>query len=413
MHRFFRLLLIIAACITTITSCKDEDEKENDFFPKKINRTVLVYMAADNTLYMHSSIDIEEMLEGMKRTALNDVRLLVYWDNGSFDSPTLYETSYFDNRVVFYPIKHFNQIRNSVGKEETKEVFDMVFNNPTYATGSFGLVYWSHGNGWIPSLQFDNKTTRSIGEDHDNDRTTSMNIEDLSEILDNYPKLDFLLMDACYMQCVEAAYALRNNTRWYLATPTSMPGTGGDYSTLVKAMFSTKNGADYPLQIAKEFFAPYKADYNPDPTVEHYNLNGGLGIAAVKTSELDALMKATGTCLKTNVADLGKLPNMRSVLQYDESKSEEEGYVGFCDFDQVMQVAAKNSNSYNNWKKAFKAACPLWLSTPKYYPGHAQAINMEESCGMSIFVETIESRTRLREAYMQTEWYKDLTNYTH
>lgn len=39
--------------------------------------------------------------------------------------------------------------RNSVGVAETLEVFDDVFKNDEYRAESYGLIYWSHGDGWI------------------------------------------------------------------------------------------------------------------------------------------------------------------------------------------------------------------------------------------------------------------------
>ncbi len=35
------------------------------------------------------------------------------------------------------------------GWAETLEVFNDVFKNSEYRAESYGLIYWSHGDGWI------------------------------------------------------------------------------------------------------------------------------------------------------------------------------------------------------------------------------------------------------------------------
>ena len=56
-----------------------------------------------------------------------------------------------------------------------------------------------------------------------------MNIEDLVTILsaDAVPHFDFVLFDACFMQSIEVAYALRNFTDYYIGSPTENTWTGG------------------------------------------------------------------------------------------------------------------------------------------------------------------------------------------
>ena len=67
-----------------------------------------------------------------------------------------------------------------------------------------------------------------------------MNIEDLVTILsaDAVPHFDFVLFDACFMQSIEVAYALRNFTDYYIGSPTEIPGPGARYDVLVPALFS-------------------------------------------------------------------------------------------------------------------------------------------------------------------------------
>lgn len=81
------------------------------------------------------------------------------------------------------------------------------------------MVYWSHGEGWIP---YPVTSTRWVGQDT-GDGDKRMNISALASVLDEIPHLDFLLFDACFMQSVEVAYELRSYTDYFLASPTEIP----------------------------------------------------------------------------------------------------------------------------------------------------------------------------------------------
>ena len=87
-----------------------------------------------------------------------------------------------------------------------------MFGNSLYKAESYGLIYWSHGEGWIPTPL---PSTRWIG----NDKTGGghyMNIEDLKLVLQNAPHFDFIMFDACFMQSVEVAYELRDCCDYYI-----------------------------------------------------------------------------------------------------------------------------------------------------------------------------------------------------
>ena len=68
-----------------------------------------------------------------------------------------------------------------------------------------------------------------------------MNISDLVTILsaDAVPHFDFVLFDACFMQSIEVAYALRNFTDYYIGSPTEIPGPGHAMMYLFLRCFRT------------------------------------------------------------------------------------------------------------------------------------------------------------------------------
>ena len=69
-----------------------------------------------------------------------------------------------------------------------KEVINTAFSE--YPAQSYGLVLWSHGEGWLAKSQ--NKT-RWWGQDGG---SNYMDISELKDVLRNAPHLSFLLFDA-------------------------------------------------------------------------------------------------------------------------------------------------------------------------------------------------------------------------
>ena len=66
---------------------------------RKVSRTVLVYIMADNSLSNYASLDIDEMMVGMAAVDASDNNLLVYVDDNSregspsYNPPTLFRLS--------------------------------------------------------------------------------------------------------------------------------------------------------------------------------------------------------------------------------------------------------------------------------------------------------------------------------
>lgn len=193
LKQFVFLWICLAALLT---GCENHDEPEVTYG----NRTVLVYMAADNSLADFALADLEEMKAGMAKVYDKGVHLLVYIDyahKSEGKQPRLIELKNENGKVIEEVVKTYAD-RNSVGVSETQEVFADAFSNSKYRAESYGLIYWSHGDGWIPyPLRAE---TRWVGQD-EGDGDNRMNISELVEILKEAPHLDFLFV-RCLLHAV-------------------------------------------------------------------------------------------------------------------------------------------------------------------------------------------------------------------
>lgn len=93
----------------------------------KGTRTILAYIAADNSLAPFASLDLAEMKVGMAKVQDSNVHFLVYIDDGR--SPRLLELKNEKGAVVETVVETYGS-RNSVGVSETQEVLQKSFRIP-------------------------------------------------------------------------------------------------------------------------------------------------------------------------------------------------------------------------------------------------------------------------------------------
>lgn len=388
-------ILLWMCCSALLVACEGDDPTPEP--PVYGSRTVLIYLAADqpgtgNNLNDLALADLKEMKEGMKNLDYSNVHLLVYID-ATGSSPRLVELKKKNGEVVESLVKSYEP-RNSVGTAETIEVFNEVFSSNKFLAESYGLVYWSHGDGWVPSPL---PSSRWVGQDTSNG-THFMNIADLVTILESAPHFDFILFDACFMQSIEVAYALRNHTDYLIGSPTEIPGPGARYDVLVPAMFAAK---DVALKTATAYYEPYVETYTGKTPINNENWTAGVSVSLLKSSELEPLAKITKQVLSAavNNADLRS-----KVYDYDK-RSSYYSHVGYYDMVEMMRLLADNTG-FAAWEQAFNAAQPYWATTPKNFSGFIYNVfSMEGTNGVSHYIPSSNS-SAINVAYRSTEWYE-------
>ena len=362
----------------------------------KGTRTILAYIAADNTLASFASLDLAEMKAGMAKVQDSNVHFLVYIDDGK--SPRLLELKNEKGAVVETVVETYGS-RNSVGVSETQEVFAKVFSNSKYQADSYGLVYWSHGDGWLPYPL--RAGTRWVGQDKGNG-DNRMNISEFVEILKSAPHFDFMLFDACYMQSVEVIYQLRDRTDYFIGSPTEIPGPGAPYEAVVPALFSQ----DKPeINIAESYYTVYAEKYNNGIGISNENWTGGVSVSVVKSSELPALATATKGVLQT-AASMQQRANIdiTGILCYDPLRSK-----NYHDLMGLMKKIQENQQAFDNYAHAYQNAV-VWKNTTDnnyctYPSGYGEMVSMNGFEGLSTYI--LRGNDVKQDAYYRqsVEWY--------
>lgn len=366
-------------------------------------RTVLVYMAADNNLgdfngTVHfAQDDWEEMKAGVLQVAGQGSRLLVYKDfRKGLQKPVLVELVRTDEGTIREEVIKTYEARNSVGVAEMQEVFGDVFANPAYQSSSYGLVYWSHGDGWIP---FPTPSTRWIGEDA-GQGTHRMNIAELVQVLEFVPNLrfDFILFDACFMQSVEVAYALRPFADYLIASPTETPGPGAPYDAIVPYMLVGQEATE----VAEAYYQVYHEMYDEGVGISNSHWTGGVSMAVTRLAAMQELAAVTQRCLAgvevTHPADL------RAAGLFDYDQRFGNSHVGYYDMWQLMQQVLPD-DAFEDWKEAYGKWMAYWKTTPGNYSGFTGMFSMEGSYGATHYIPKNTSGAAAA-AYRQTDWYQ-------
>lgn len=393
MKKLFKTLLLSLTFLCIACGGDDEPTKPAN---KQPQRTVLVYIVSENTLDKPitplAEWDIEEMLDGIKGVDTKINNLLVYLDN--YSETVLYRiTKDKKGNPIKEIIREYDE-QVSTSPQVMKEVCNTVFTN--YPAQSYGLIYWSHGEGWRPMPL---AATRWIGQDKGDGTADYTNIDELKQVLASVPHLDFLLFDACFMMTVEVAYALRDEADYIIASPTEIPGPGAPYNTIVPAMFN--KGKNSAVAVAQAYFDTYDAIYNGGIGNKDEEWTAGVSIGVVQTSALSALAQTTKNVLSNaQNLDLANLKN--KLFDYDKRSSYDSQKVGYYDMVQLMQALCSESD-FATWKTAFDAAMVYYQTTSWNWSGYVGMFSMEGTCGLSHYLPT--GNNALNAAYAQTDWY--------
>lgn len=379
-----RFALILLSFCMILVSCEKSDPVEPD-----PNRTVLVYMAADNDLSSDSDANIEQMLEGMKNKT---GRLVIYLDP-AYDVPHLMTIKGSKNPVVdtleTYPEE------NSASVEVLSRVIGDT--RRLFPSQSYGLILWSHGQGWIPanssfhgarSLSVGRSTilrTKYFGVDVkpvDGSGTSYIDIKQLSEAITG--KFDFILFDACFMSSIEVLYELRDRADYFIASPAEIISDGFPYDHICPYLWG--DVVDMK-KICTAFFNYYNT--HPDPNNVGWQ---SATVALVKSDELEELMVTVQDILKGRTDFQGL-----NVWRYPLSNYTLPNV--FYDLGDYINAVADDSGKAA-FRKQLEKTVIYKAATPKFF---GATIPADKYSGLSTYIP-LSQWWNMNTTYFELEW---------
>lgn len=378
-------LTMICAAILLI-SCDSDDEcinteiKEPAIYPKA-ERTVIVYISAENNLSPFATSDINEMARGSIMMPAN-TNLIAFVDKNDKNKPPyilrmrngeMETDTYYNNDTDFY----------ASDPERMYETLHWIMTR--YPAETYGLVLWGHASGWViekdsisPSPAM-NKPQRAYVVDYGTDNITGngakwMNIPSMAGALGRLPhRLLFIFADCCNFQNAEVAYELRNVTDYIIASPAEIPNVGAPYDKVVPDMFDTSD----------DFYKKMVDDYHSMKT----NAGEQVPLSVVKTSGMEALAKATQE-LTALLGQAGKYPYTENLIYYRHTKKYGDVKL-MLDMNDIM-LRNISEEVYGRWKTVYdrtviyKAMSKKWMTDGLV--DFDFDMNEEKFGGMSMFV---------------------------
>ncbi|MCE5226052.1 MAG: clostripain-related cysteine peptidase [Porphyromonadaceae bacterium] len=372
MNKFQRIITGLLFCFPLFWGCTNDVPD-----PVAPTRTVLIYMAADNSLSSYSYKNIESIVQGTTKAALNGGNLVVYVDAADAAPQLLQIKVKSDGSIQKLAIKDYAE-QNSADPLVMRSIFDEV--RTSFPADSYGLVLWSHGTAWLPyNVQ---PMLRSFGQDESN----WMEIDELAEALPDHV-FDFIMFDACYMASTEVAYALRDKAEYILASPTEVLGEGFPYKLIIGNFFTET--ADLQ-QIAETFY-------------NYYNQQTGLyqsaSVSLIATEQLDNL---AAICREIVI---GKENAIASLPIQELQQLEYLGYTyhALYDFDDFISRLATEAQ-YTNYLSILNKVVLYKQTTPNATYAKGQLV-INQFSGLSIYVPQNGLAT-LNDWYKGMAWYK-------
>lgn len=371
-------------------------------------RTVLVYMCAQNSLGadLRHRNDSAELADGREYLADED-RLLVYMDDGGKPRIYLYTRDGKQPRVV----RRWTEDVCSTNPETFAEVLNWTREN--YPSREYGLVMWSHADGWLPATDRNYARPYSFGIDTGassmrGDKGPQMDVRDMARaIAASGIHFLYIFFDACLMQNIETCYALRGVTDYVIASPMSIPAAGAFYTHQMRnGLFS----AD-PTDIV----GTYWQDVTDEALWNDYD-DYGIVISAVRTARLEELAALTAEVLPRSAAAREVWPDVGGVQYYQAYTSSYFYRPHNYDMRDAMRRLLP-AGDYARMDRLLDEIIVRKEATNRFWigPGYwtFATVDKEHYCGLSMFVPQeaygVNSRFTplgdLNEAFRQTEWY--------
>lgn len=366
--------------LLSMTSCRWYNAEDDIVY----DRTVLVYMAADNNLSSFLQEDIDEMLNAADEIPTN-CRLIIYVDDA--DLPRILSVEQQDGRRPVSKLQHQYTIEHNSGDTETLHLaMEWVIENSP--SESYGLVMWSHGSSWIPA-----KAPIQRAACLDSNSDSWMEMEDIADVLEQSPRFEFIMFDACFMQAIEVAYELRKIANYIISSPAEIPGPGAPYNRMIAPMFS------FPID-TEELVDAYYLGYRED---EQY----GVCLSAIDCSHLDALATTTAEMVVKYASKETEI-NTDSIQRYNTVDYNQ--HPEYYDMNGYMARLITDEYDYAYWKSAFDKAVPHKRTTSQWYSMYTnkrEHVDIENYGGISCYIPKDKStHTTYNENFRSTAWYK-------
>lgn len=373
--------VLLFSILLGLFSCS-KDPKIDPNLPK--GRTLLVYVALDNSLYGEMGDVHASLMEGWGNSDI-DGTLLLFADTRRGGNPVLINIKEHNGEVVADTLRTYTN-DNSASPELLSQV--IADTKVVAPSNSYGLVLFSHATGWLPAKAFNDPAgwgsarrnesehiNRSIFEDNGHE----MELADFAAAIPN-GMFDFIASEMCFMSSVETGYALRNKTKYLMAAAPEVlsPGFTPIYKTSLDLLFKPEADLKGFAQAFFNYFDAQQGSYR------------SAAMSVVKTSEMEALAQFTREIAPSLTQEI------IDEVQYLDRNGKPNVFFDFGDYIRKAATASQ----MEQMEELLDKAVIFKVNTPKLIN-----ITIARHSGLSVYIPQ-DGLPRLNEAYEETEWSK-------
>lgn len=370
----YKIFLSISVTCCLLFSCGGLDTYDD------VDRTVLIYFAANNDLTSFAKSNLDTLKTGYIPDYFDPVDagkvLLVYYHNSrdllpdkTERPPRLLRISKDRHGNVNEEIlQEYDKNQNSGDISTLKEVLEYA--NRLFPSEDNGLFLWSHATGWLPKGFYSGPIGTSIGKDgkmrqvrlpqvvdpaahrvksFGEDGGNEMDIRDLAKALP--VKYSFIVFDACYMGGVEVVYELKDKADYIISSSAEVLAASFPYHKVMTHIY--KNAEPNLIKVCEE----YVNFYSTQPKLSDRSAT----VSLVQTSRLGELAAASAVIFNKDRGNVGSL-NMSNVQRYFRYNKH-----WFYDMDDYVKKISSDLNNDRRFSSAMESAVIYKGSTPNFF----------------------------------------------
>ncbi|MCM1332154.1 MAG: clostripain-related cysteine peptidase [Bacteroides sp.] len=379
-----RISHIALAFITMLLmlSCKEDKNEPGD--DPVASRTVLVYMAASNSLgsgsVKYDYRDIDEMIAAAESNKLKGANILAYHAPYN-QTPSLKLITKHGVEVL----KEYDPAPYSVSVARMKEVFNDM---RTYAPArKYGLILWSHASGWI----FNNGTSPEKSRSWGVDRGKEMSIPNLAKALRG-EGFDYIYFDCCLMGNIETLYELRGCADHIVASPTETPLDGMPYDQNIPLL------AEEEADLAGAAANTYRF-YENHPVPD----NQSIAISVYDMAKIDRVAAATRAIYTVNM----QMPPGFSPQTYYQSFYTPVFNRKFYDLSHYASSLI-NDTEYPGLKEELNRAMEEFVIYKANTQSMWGSLPLTDCHGVSTFIYSDSNTDADKYNYRDLQWYNEI-----
>ncbi len=395
MKNWMLKIACVFACAAVFFSCSPT---EKDILPNR--RVVLLYGAAFSNLSSDISKNFDDFCKGELPYVGSEDVLLVYmhstrrYNSYELTEPVLYR-AYKDGNSQLR--KDTLSVYPATDVSSSPEVMNKVLSDvkEMFPARSYGMLVSSHAKGWLPKGYKEKDISLfSAGKPRKDYPPTKelciekmdgsgIDITDLSGALPMY--MDFIIMDACLMGCVEVAYELKDKCGLLAFSPTEILSAGMDYHSMPRRLLNI--ATPDLLGLSKDFY-------------ELYNAQSGLmksaTITLVDCAKTEELAAVTAEIIKAHREGFDSLDRASVQKYFYEGAASELTH--FFDLRDMLLKAGATEQELSKLDAALDKCVLYKAATEKFFD-----LELKSVSGLSMYIP-VPGNDELNNFYKTLSW---------